>query len=141
MAIRSAEAVWEGELKGGNGSIKVESGAFQGKYSFSSRFESGGGTNPEELIGAAHAACFSMAFAHTLTLGGFKPQQVHTTAKVHLEKEGDGFVIPKIDLVMQAKVPNIDRNKFQELAEQAKVNCPVSKVLAGAKITLDATLV
>lgn len=140
MPTRNAEAVWEGDLKGGKGSIKLGSGAYQGAYSFNSRFENGTGTNPEELIAAAHAGCFSMAFAHGLSQAGFPPRSVHTTAKVHLEKSGDGFSIPRIELVTEADVPNIDEVKFREQAETAKRNCPVSKLLA-AEITLDAILV
>ena len=141
MPTRNAEAVWEGDLKGGKGSVKLGSGAYQGAYSFSSRFESGTGTNPEELIAAAHAGCFSMAFAHGLSQAGFPPKRVHTTAKVHLERSGDGFAIPRIELVTEAEVPDIDEAKFREQAETAKRNCPVSKLLAAAEITLDAKLV
>lgn len=141
MPTRNSEAIWEGDLKGGKGTVKLGSGAYQGAYSFNSRFESGTGTNPEELIAAAHAGCFSMAFAHGLSQAGFPPKRVHTTAKVHLEKSGDGFAIPRIDLVMEAEVPNIDEAKFRELAEAAKRNCPVSKLLAAAEIALDAKLV
>src|SRR5207253_4283330 len=141
MPTRNAEAVWEGDLKGGKGSVKLGSGAFQGAYSFSSRFESGTGTNPEELIAAAHAGCFSMAFAHGLSQAGFPPRRVHTTAKVHLEKAGDGFAIPRIELETDAEVPGIDERAFQQQAETAKQNCPVSKLLAAAEITLKARLV
>ena len=141
MPDRKSEAVWSGDLKSGHGTIKLGSGAIQADYSFSSRFEDGQGTNPEELIAAAHAGCFSMAFAHGLTQAGFKPKQVHTTAKVQLTKTDDGFSIPQIDLVTEAKVPGIDEAKFKEQAETAKKNCPVSKLLAAAKITLDAKLI
>jgi osmotically inducible protein OsmC len=141
MPTRNSEAVWEGDLKGGKGTVKLGSGAYQGAYSFSSRFESGTGTNPEELIAAAHAGCFSMALAHGLSQAGFPPRRVHTAAKVHLEKTADGFAIPRIDLVTEADVPNIDEAKFREQAESAKRNCPVSKLLAAAEITLDAKLV
>jgi osmotically inducible protein OsmC len=140
MPVRSADAVWEGDLKGGRGKIKFESGAFEGQYSFSSRFESGTGTNPEELIAAAHAGCFSMAFAHGLSQAGFPPRKVHTTAKVHLEKGDAGFAIPRIELVTEAEVPKIDEAAFQQQAETAKKNCPVSKLLAAAEITLQAKL-
>jgi osmotically inducible protein OsmC len=140
MPVRSADAVWEGDLKGGRGKIKFESGAFEGQYSFSSRFESGTGTNPEELIAAAHAGCFSMAFAHGLSQAGFAPRKVHTTAKVHLEKGDAGFAIPRIELVTEAEVPKIDDATFQQQAETAKKNCPVSKLLAAAEITLQAKL-
>jgi osmotically inducible protein OsmC len=140
MPVRSADAVWEGDLKGGRGKIKFESGAFEGQYSFSSRFESGTGTNPEELIAAAHAGCFSMAFAHGLSQAGFPPRKVHTTAKVHLEKGDAGFAIPRIELVTEAEVPKIDEAAFQQQAETAKKNCPISKLLAAAEITLQAKL-
>src|ERR1700680_2412454 len=98
MPVRSAQAVWEGDLKQGHGSMKLDSGSYQGAYSFASRFEGGPGTNPEELIAAAHAGCFSMALSHGLAQAGFTPKQVHTTAKVHLEKGPEGFGIPKIEL-------------------------------------------
>lgn len=141
MPTRNAEAVWEGDLKSGKGTVKLGSGAYQGAYSFQSRFESGTGTNPEELIAAAHAGCFSMALSHGLSQAGFPPRRVHTTAKVHLEKTGDGFSIPRIELVTEADVPNIDEAKFREQAETAKRNCPISKLLAAAEITLNAKLV
>src|SRR5690349_2357542 len=141
MPARNAEAVWEGDLKGGHGRIKLGSGAFEGQYSFSSRFESGTGTNPEELIAAAHAGCFSMALSHGLAQAGFPPRRVHTTAKVHLEKSGNSFSIPRIELVTEADVPGIDERAFQSQAETAKQNCPVSKLLAAAKIELQARLV
>ncbi len=141
MPTRNSEAVWEGDLKGGKGSIKLGSGAYQGAYSFTSRFEDGGGTNPEELIAAAHAGCFSMALAHALSEVGFPPRRIHTTAKVHLTKAGDGFAIPKVELVTEADVPSIHPDGFQQHAEKAKQSCPVSKLLAAAEITLDAKLV
>ena len=141
MPTRNADAVWNGDLKSGSGKIKLGSGAFEGAYSFSSRFESGTGTNPEELIAAAHAGCFSMALSHALATGGHTPKRVHTTAKVHLEKSEGGFSIPAIELVTEADVPGMDDKAFQQEAEKAKANCPVSKVLAGAKITLSAKLV
>ena len=137
MPTRNAEAVWEGNLQQGKGTVKLGSGAFQGAYSFSSRFEQGQGTNPEELIAAAHAGCFSMAFAHGLTQAGHAPRRIQTVAKVHLEKTGDGFRIPRIELDTEADVPRIDDNALRQQAEQAKQNCPVSKVLAGAEITLN----
>src|SRR6266403_5287755 len=116
MATRTGAAVWEGTLKQGKGTMKLGSGAFEGQYSFSSRFESGKGTNPEELIGAAEAGCFSMALSHGLAQAGFPPKRVHTTAKVHLEKSADGFSIPRIELVTEAIVPGIDEAKFKEQA-------------------------
>ena len=141
MPTRNAEAVWEGDLKGGKGTMKLASGSYQGAYSFASRFEQGTGTNPEELIAAAHAGCFSMALSHGLAQAGFPPKRVHTTAKVHLEKTDAGFAIPRIDLVTEAEVPGIDKAAFQKQAETAKQNCPVSKLLKAAEITLDAKLV
>ena len=141
MPVRKAEAEWSGNLREGSGTVKLGSGAFQGQYSFASRFESGTGTNPEELIAAAHAGCFSMALSHGLSQAGFVPRRVHTTAKVHLEKTAAGFAIPRIELVTEADVPKIEAADFQKQAETAKQNCPVSKVLAGAEITLEAKLV
>jgi lipoyl-dependent peroxiredoxin len=141
MAVRTANAVWEGNLQAGKGKMALGSGAFEGQYSFASRFEDGVGTNPEELIGAAHAGCFSMALAATLSNSGFEPKSVRTTAKVHLLKKDGGFVIPTIDLDTEASVPGIDAAKFQELAETAKKNCPVSKALASVEIKLNAKLV
>ena len=141
MAIRDAQAVWEGDLKQGHGTVRLGSGAFEGQYSFLSRFESGAGTNPEELIAAAHAGCFSMALSNGLSQAGFPPTRVQTTARVHLERGPTGFGIPRIDLVTEANVPKIDAAQFQEQAQKAKENCPVSKLLAGAQITLDAKLV
>src|SRR4051812_31291686 len=141
MPTRNAEAVWEGDLKGGKGTMTMGSGAYEGAYSFQSRFESGAGTNPEELIAAAHAGCFSMALSHALAQGGHPPKRVHTTAKVHLQQSAGGFSIPRIDLVTEAEVPGLDAAKFKAQAEEAKKNCPVSKLLAAAEITLDARLV
>ncbi len=140
MAIRNASAVWEGDLKGGKGSVKLGSGAFEGPYSFMSRFESGNGTNPEELIGAAHAGCYSMALSHMLASGGFTPKKVATKANVSLEKVGDGFKITKIELDMEAEVPGIDLAKFMEFAEKAKTGCPISQALSATPITLKAKL-
>jgi osmotically inducible protein OsmC len=141
MPTRNASAKWEGDLRSGKGTMKLGSGAYEGQYSFSSRFENGTGTNPEELIAAAHAGCFTMAFSNGLSQAGHVPTKVETTAKVHLEKTEAGFGIPRIDLVTEAVVPGLDDAKFQELAQTAKKNCPVSKLLAAAEITLDAKLV
>ena len=141
MALRTASAVWEGDLKNGKGKMKLGSGAFEGAYSFASRFESGTGTNPEELIGAAHAGCFSMALSHMLASKGFVPKKVSTQAKVNLEKEGDGFKITSIALQTEADVPGIDEKSFLEHAEAAKKNCPVSQALAGTQINLEAKLI
>jgi len=141
MAKRTASAVWEGTLREGKGTVKLGSGAFTGQYSFASRFEDGKGTNPEELIGAAHAGCFSMALAAGLTKAGFKPTRVNTNASVSLEKVGEGFKITTIQLDTEAEVPGIDEGAFLEQAETAKKNCPVSQALAGAAIKLNAKLV
>ncbi|HYQ86958.1 MAG TPA: OsmC family protein [Bacteroidota bacterium] len=141
MPVRSANAVWEGDLRSGKGVMRLSSGAFEGAYSFSSRFEEGTGTNPEELIAAAHAGCFSMAFSNGLAKAGFTPKKVQTTARVKLEKVGEGFKITTIELSTEGQVPGIDENKFQEQAEGAKKNCPVSQALTGVNITLQAKLV
>ncbi len=141
MAKRTASAVWEGTLREGKGRVKLGSGAFEGQYSFASRFEEGTGTNPEELIGAAHAGCFSMALAAGLTKAGFNPTRISTNAAVSLEKVGEGFKITTIELNTEAEIPNIDEAAFLEQAEGAKKNCPVSQALAGAEITLNAKLV
>jgi osmotically inducible protein OsmC len=140
MIIRKSDAEWRGNLTAGSGSVKLASGAYEGPYSFQSRFENGTGTNPEELIAAAHAGCFSMAFSHTLAQAGFEPRSVFTTAAVKLEKVEGGFGITGIELTMHGIVPNIDEAKFHELAEAAKAGCPVSKALAAVPITLQATL-
>lgn len=140
MPIRIASALWEGTLKEGKGKMKLGSGAFEGTYSFSSRFEEGKGTNPEELIGAAHAGCFSMALAHGLTQAGYSPKRIHTTTKVNLAKTEEGFKITDIELITEAKVPEIKENLFIQHAEDAKKNCPVSKALTGAEIKLEAKL-
>ena len=141
MPVRSAKAQWDGTLKEGKGTMSLGSGAFQGQYSFNSRFESGTGTNPEELIGAAHAGCFSMALTAALGRAGFTPKRVSTSAGVHLEQVEGGFGITAIDLDTEAEVPGIDNAKFQEIADGAKKGCPVSKALAGTKINLSAKLV
>jgi osmotically inducible protein OsmC len=128
-------------MPGGEGTMKFGSGAFEGKYSFASRFEDGPGTNPEELIGAAHAGCFSMAFAGNLQRAGHEPQSVETSARVHIDKSGDGFTITRIELDTTANVPGIDDDEFQQIATASKEGCPVSRALAGVgEITLDAKL-
>jgi osmotically inducible protein OsmC len=141
MAIRSSTAQWEGDLKGGKGTMTVGKGAYTGPFSFASRFEESPGTNPEELIAAAHAGCFSMALTGALGRGGFEPARVATTASVQLMKVDGGFAITGIELRTEASVPGIDEAKFQEIAEAAKQGCPVSKALAGTKITLVARLI
>ena len=140
MPVRRAEAVWEGTLKDGHGKIRLGSGAFEGTYSFGTRFESAPGTNPEELIGAAHAGCFSMALSAALSRNGFAPRRIATTADVALDKVGDGFKITSILLKTSAEVPGIDETKFREFAEGAKTGCPVSQALAGTDIRLETTL-
>jgi osmotically inducible protein OsmC len=141
MPTRSAEATWEGNLQSGNGTMTVESGAYEGAYSFHTRFEDGTGSNPEELIGAAHAGCYSMALSNLLAEAGHNPQQVHTQAEVTLDMlENGGPTITKIHLTTEAQVPGLDDDTFQQHAEAAKAGCPVSKALAGPEITLDATL-
>jgi lipoyl-dependent peroxiredoxin len=141
MPARTARAVWEGSLQEGRGTMRLGSGAFEGAYSFSSRFEEGKGTNPEELIGAAHAGCFSMALAAGLGRAGYPPKRVQTEARVHLVKADDGFKISRIELQTEAEVPRVDDKTFQEHAEAAKKGCPVSKALAGAEIQMNARLV
>ena len=141
MPSRKAEAQWEGNLAEGNGNLKLGSGAFEGPYSFKSRFEEGqSATNPEELIGAAHAGCFTMALAAQLTRAGQPPTRINTSAQVKLEKVGDAFSITKIDLSTEAEIPGIDDATFQRYASDAKQNCPVSKALAGTEISLTAKL-
>ncbi len=140
MTTRSSRAEWRGDLKGGNGEFEVGDGVFSGAYTFASRFEEGDGTNPEELLGAAHAACFSMAFSGQLANAGSPPESVRTEAVVHLEKVDDKPTITRIALSTKATVPGIDEAKFHELAEAAKAGCPVSRLFAAAEITLDAQL-
>jgi lipoyl-dependent peroxiredoxin len=140
MPQRTASARWQGSLQDGNGTMRLGSGAYEGEYSFASRFEEGTGTNPEELLGAAHAGCFSMALSNALSKAGHVPEEVSTTATVHLEKVGDAFTITRIDLSCDARVPGADESTFQELADGAKKNCPVSRALAATEITLEARL-
>jgi len=141
MAQRNAKAAWRGNLKNGEGTVDLGSGSFHGKYSFSSRFESGTGTNPEELIGGAHAACFSMALAHGLEQAGYSPESIETSAQVSIEPVDGGFAITRIHLDTQGTVPDIDEDEFLRQAEIAKDNCPVSKALAATEIDMNATLV
>jgi lipoyl-dependent peroxiredoxin len=137
---RSASAVWQGSLKEGKGTISTQSGTLKDtQYSFATRFADGVGTNPEELIAAAHAGCFTMAFSGQLTQAGFTAEKIETTAKLTLDMH-DKPTITKIHLTMSAKIPNIDKAKFDELAKAAETGCPVSRVLKAAEITLDATL-
>jgi osmotically inducible protein OsmC len=140
MTTREAETTWQGG-KDGSGDFETESGQIAGTFRFPTRFEDEPGTNPEELIGAAHSGCFSMQLTALLGEEGYTPDRLHTEANVHLEKaDGGGFEIPRIDLTLEAAIPDIDRDTFDDLAQNAKENCPVSKALAGPEITLDATL-
>ena len=139
MPTRHASAVWEGDLKSGKGSMKLGSGAFNGAYSFGTRFESAPGTNPEELIAATHAACFSMALSAQLGAANLTPESISTTATLTLEKLDSGFAITTIHLDVVARVPKADAAAFNTAAQNAKAGCPVSKVL-NAKITMDAKL-
>ncbi|HEX6161702.1 MAG TPA: OsmC family peroxiredoxin [Thermoanaerobaculia bacterium] len=140
MPTRNASAVWEGGLQGGNGRFEGESGAIGGSYSFGSRFGDAGGTNPEELLAAAEAACFSMALSAGLEKAGHAPTRVETKAACTVEKVGEGFGITTMKLNVRAVVPGIDDAKFQEIAAGTKVGCPVSKALAGVDIQMQATL-
>src|SRR5579859_5664425 len=142
MAVRTADAEWQGNLQEGQGRMRLGSGAFEGSYSFRSRMGDGAtGTNPEELIGAAHAGCYSMALSASLAGAGFTPTRVHTTARVHFNPVEKGVAINPVELETEAVVPGIDEPTFQRIAEDAKNNCPVSKALAATTIHLKATLV
>ena len=139
---RSASAVWHGGLKDGKGTLSTQSGILKDtQYSFASRFETGTGTNPEELIAAAHAGCFTMALSAQLTDAGLIPDSLETTAAVSLEKTEDGPTVTKIHLQTKAKVPGAEKEKFDELARKAKEGCPISRLLKAAEITLDAQLI
>jgi lipoyl-dependent peroxiredoxin len=142
MAIRSSTAQWQGDLKGGNGTMTVGKGAYTGPFTFASRFEEAAGSNPEELIAAAHAGCFSMALSANLSKGGNVPKSVKTKADVHLDPDpAGGMRISKIHLTTDAEVPGIDNAKFQEAVEATRTGCPISKLLkSGAEITVAATL-
>ncbi len=141
MAIRKAEAVWEGGLKNGSGRMKLGSGAFEGKFSYGSRFEEEKGTNPEELVGAAHAGCYSMALSSGLEKAGFPPNHVETKAEVHLGTVDGKARITNIHLECRAQVPGVSPEKFREIAEETKTGCPISAALAAVDISLDARLV
>ena len=140
MPTRTSQAEWNGDLVSGSGRIKTGSGAVDQPYDWRARSADGSGTNPEELIAAAHAGCFSMALSATLGGMNFTPTSIRTTAKVHLEKQGEGFAIPTIELITIAVIPDISDKVFQEAAASAKANCPVSKALAGVDIQLIASL-
>lgn len=138
MTVRQSEAIWRGTLREGDGIVKLGSGTFEGSYTWASRFDVGEGTNPEELIAAAHAGCFSMFLSALLTKAGFPPTRIHTTAAVHLEA---GPTITRIELSTQASVPGLDEATFLNFANEAKEKCPVSKALASVTIALNAQLI
>jgi len=140
MPTRTSSAVWEGSFREGKGSVRLASGLFEAPYSAASRFENGPGTNPEELIGAAHAGCFSMALALILSGQKTPPKKIETTADVDIEPDGQGYSIVSIALHTVAEVPGVSEADFAKAAEMAKVGCPVSKALKATKITLDAKL-
>ena len=137
MPVRSASAVWEGTLREGRGEMKLGSGAVEGAYSFGTRFEETPGTNPEELIGAALAGCFSMAFSAGLEKAGYPATRIASDSKVHLEKKEEGFRVTRIDLVTEAEVPGISDDDLQQQAEGAKNGCPISNALGGVMISLN----
>jgi osmotically inducible protein OsmC len=141
MPVRHAEATWNGEFKTGSGWLKSETGAVSGTFSAGSRFEEDKGTNPEELIGAAHAGCFSMAFSLMLGEEGYTPKSIDTKAAVTIEKKGEGFAITSIALSTKCEIPEIDKATFEKIAEKAKGGCPVSQALQAVPITLEAELV
>lgn len=141
MIDRKAHARWEGDLRAGNGTVRLGSGAFEGRYSFGSRFEQNPGTNPEELLGAAHAGCFTMALASSLAKAGYTPKSVETTAVVHLDKVDGTFTVTGIDLVTRGDVPGVTVAEFQKLADDTKVTCIISRALAAVPMTVEATLV
>jgi osmotically inducible protein OsmC len=142
MPKRTASARWNGSLQEGEGTMRMASGAYEGPYSFQSRFQEGDGTNPEELIAAAHAGCFSMALSGALGSAGYEAESVETDATVHIEKAGEGFAITRIELRTRASVPGIDEDEFQRQAASAKEGCPVSQALAAVgSIELEAELV
>ncbi len=139
MPVRTGRAEWRGDLKSGDGNVDVESGTFEAAYSFPSRFETGTGTNPEELIAAAHASCYAMALSNMMASDGSTPTRVAATAQVHLSMEG-GAHIEKIHIICEAEVPGMEAETFQRYANNAKEGCPISKALAAVEITLEATL-
>jgi len=140
MPVRKAEAEWQGALQDGEGTMRLGGGAFEGPYSWRSRFQDAPGTNPEELIGAAHAGCFSMALSGVLGEAGHTPERISTSARVHLDKANGGFAIDKIELATRGQVKGISDEDFARFAEEAKANCPVSQALAGVEITVEAEL-
>jgi lipoyl-dependent peroxiredoxin len=141
MPVRKASATWHGDLPSGNGTVSTQTRTLTDvPYSFSSRFEEGSGSNPEELLGAAHAGCFTMAVSGALARAGYPPTRAHTEAEVHLQKGEGGFGISRIHLALEAEVPGISEEDFQRIAEEAKEGCPLSKALRALEITLEATL-
>jgi lipoyl-dependent peroxiredoxin len=141
MSLHTADALWKGNLKDGSGKIKMHKTKFECAYSFPSRFEDGQGCSPEELIAAAHSACYSMALAHGLAEAGFNPEKIHTTAGVTMDKSAGGFEITKIKLSAKASVKDIDAEKFTQIAQETSRECPVSKALSAVKIELEAELI
>ena len=142
MPKRTADARWDGSLEDGNGTMRMASGAYEGPFTFESRFEEGEGTNPEELIAAAHAGCYSMQLSGNLGAAGHAPESVETTATVHIDKAGEGFEITRIELETKARVPGIDEEEFQRCVEDARTGCPVSQALAAVdEISVNAELV
>lgn len=139
MPVRQANAQWQGDLKSGKGNMALQSGAFEGQFSFNTRFEDGAGTNPEELLGAAHAGCFSMQFSAMLAADGHTPDSIQTQAKVHFSVE-DTPTIERIELICRGTVQGIDEQTFKQTADKAKETCPVSRLFQGATIDLDASL-
>jgi lipoyl-dependent peroxiredoxin len=140
MPTRTASARWNGSLQDGEGTMRLGSGAYEGAYSFKSRFEEGDGTNPEELIGAAHAGCFSMALSADLGRAGHTADSIETDAKVHFEQVDEAPTITRIELSTRAKVPGIEQAEFDQVADGAKRNCPVSRALAAVEISLETQL-
>ena len=140
MPTRSAEATWDGQLRNGEGHLKLGSGAFEGPFSFETRFENGSGANPEELLGAAHAGCYSMALSKLLGEAGHTPEHIDTLANVHLDQTGDGFAISRISLATEARVPGVDEDEFRRIANDAKNQCLVSQIIQGPEIELEAQL-
>jgi osmotically inducible protein OsmC len=140
MPTRTSDAEWHGTLREGHGHMRFGGGAYDGAYTWNSRFSDGGGTNPEELLAAAHAGCYSMALSGDLVKAGFKPNDIRTTARVHIEQVNGSWTITKIDLTTGADVPGIDQATFAKVAEATRLGCPVSRALGAVKITLDATL-
>jgi lipoyl-dependent peroxiredoxin len=140
MPTREAQAEWHGNLARGDGKMSFGSGAWEGAYTAASRFESGEGTNPEELIAAAHAGCFSMAFALALSQAGHEPESIMTSAKVHLDKDDGGFSITRSELSTEVKVEGLDDEEFQKYADEAKQGCPVSRALGAIEVGLEARM-